>query len=181
MSKTSLVWSNIFVKPVYYLSKNCYNLTLIITYCLMKNRKFIICQLNKPWSRLLGGLAIIGGLGYLTFALAPVAYAQPTAGSQQQAQIDCRDEQGRHNVSRCQGLQTIDTVLNFMALLVLPLCGIIITVAGIQYIIARNNPEMIKSARMRIYKVVLALVIFVFLWTFLKWLIPGGTLEWDTW
>ena len=85
-----------------------------------------------------------------------------------------------NDVSTCQGIETLDKILNFMALLVVPLCGILITVAGIQYMVSRGNPEIAAAARLRIYKVILALIMFAGLWTFLKWLIPGGVLEWNT-
>ena len=79
--------------------------------------------------------------------------------------------------SSCQAVETFNAVLNFLALLVVPLCGVILIVAGIQYSTARNEPKALAEARMRIYKVVLALVMFISLWSFLKWLLPGGLLE----
>lgn len=74
----------------------------------------------------------------------------------------------------CQATETIDDILNFLAVLVTPIVVIMIVVGGIQYSMAGGNPEAIKNARTRIFKAILALIVFISLWSFLKWLIPGG-------
>ena len=74
----------------------------------------------------------------------------------------------------CQALETIDTLLNFLALLVMPIATIMIIIGGIQYSMAGDNSDSIKSAKAKIFKAVLALISFAALWSFLKWLIPGG-------
>ena len=76
----------------------------------------------------------------------------------------------------CALYETLDNILNFVAGLVVPITGILIIVGGIQYSAAQNNPEAVKNARGRIYKAVLALICFIAMWTFLQWLLPGGTL-----
>ena len=73
-----------------------------------------------------------------------------------------------------RSLWHLNDVLNLLATLVIPIVSIMIIVGGIQYSMARNNPEALKNARARIYKAILALAAFIGMWSFLKWLIPGG-------
>lgn len=58
--------------------------------------------------------------------------------------------------------------------------GVIVTmmivVGGIQYMLSRDNPQAVQAAKTRIINAVLALVAFVFIWSFLQWIIPGGIL-----
>ena len=139
----------------------------------MKNRKNLTIRVSR-----LAVLSILLPVGLGLIQLVGFNNAVFAQGSTNQAvndnQSSCQDI---NNADECQGLQTINKVLNFMALLVVPVCGVIVSVAGVEYMISRNNPEMASNARMRIYKVILTLIIFAGLWTFLKWLLPGGILE----
>ena len=47
-------------------------------------------------------------------------------------------------------------------------------VGGIQYIIAGDNANAVSAAKSRVMNALLALAVFLFLWAFLQWLIPGG-------
>ncbi|MYB40352.1 hypothetical protein F4X86_03770 [Candidatus Saccharibacteria bacterium] len=78
------------------------------------------------------------------------------------------------NPDDCEARQTINSVLNLMAILIMPIVSIMIIIGGIQYSMAQNNSDAINAARARIYKAILALICFIALWSFLKWLIPGG-------
>ena len=77
----------------------------------------------------------------------------------------------------CAAVNTLNTVLNFMAIVIMPIITIIIIVGGIQYSVSGGEPDNVKKARARIFKAIIALVFFIGLWTFLKWLIPGGWAE----
>lgn len=56
--------------------------------------------------------------------------------------------------------------------------GIVVTgvilVGGIQYIMAGDNPNALQAARQRISNGLIALFVFLFIFAFLQWLIPGG-------
>jgi len=56
--------------------------------------------------------------------------------------------------------------------------GVIITVmiviAGIQYMTARDNAQAVQAAKSKIMNAFIALVAFIFLYAFLQWLVPGG-------
>jgi hypothetical protein len=51
-----------------------------------------------------------------------------------------------------------------------------IIAAGIQYSSARDDPQAIAKAKHRILMAVIALALFIFGFTFLQWLVPGGIL-----
>jgi hypothetical protein len=49
-----------------------------------------------------------------------------------------------------------------------------IILGGIQYAMAGGSPEAVTKAKSRITNALLALVIFIFIFAFLQWIIPGG-------
>lgn len=49
--------------------------------------------------------------------------------------------------------------------------------SGIQYSAARDDPQKIAAAKSRIVSAVLALLMYVFMFTFLQWVVPGGVLN----
>ncbi len=134
-------------------------------------RKFLFTKRAFPMLKVfLVPVLLILGFGslflVLTFSDMNVVFAQtdlPTS--------TCTDAT---DPETCQATESINVILNFLAVLVVPIVIIMIVVGGIQYSMAGNNPEAIKNARARIYKAVLALIVFISLWSFLKWLIPGG-------
>ena len=115
--------------------------------------------------------SLIIGLGSLMIILTPLVSANRAGGVSGEVDSSCEDIQGD-----CQALETLNSILNYMAIIIFPIVVIMIIVAGIQYSAGRDNPEAIASARSRIYKAVLALISLICLWTFLKWLIPGDIL-----
>lgn len=53
---------------------------------------------------------------------------------------------------------------------------IMITVGGVQYSSARDNPQAAAAAKSRITNAILALLAYLFVFSFLQWLVPGGIL-----
>ena len=49
-----------------------------------------------------------------------------------------------------------------------------IVIGGIQYSAARDNPQAVAAAKKRISQALIALVIYLFMFAFLQWLVPGG-------
>lgn len=58
------------------------------------------------------------------------------------------------------------------------LVGVVVTAmlvfGGIQYSSAGSNPQKVQAAKQHISQALLALVLWIFMATFLQWLIPGG-------
>ena len=136
----------------------------------MKNRK--ICSGFRGSSSRRAFLWSLTAL--LTFSLVgglALDQAQPVEAASETSNLTCTDNS---DPDTCQAAGLLDAFLNFLAILVLPLVVIMIIIGGIQYSMAAANPEALKAARARIYKAILALVCFITLWSFLKWLLPGG-------
>ena len=80
--------------------------------------------------------------------------------------IDCES-----NDNACGFLDTVNSILSWMAYLVVPIVIIVIVVGGVQLSLAGDNPEATKKAKMRITQAVAALVCYILLWSVLRWLI----------
>ena len=68
----------------------------------------------------------------------------------------------------------IQLVLNFLAVGVGIFVVAMIIVGGIQYSMAGDNPEALTKAKQRITNALIALVTFIFLYSFVQWLVPRG-------
>lgn len=74
-------------------------------------------------------------------------------------------------------------IIYYLVLLINVLSGLVgivivimITIGGIQYSTARDNPQAAVAAKGRITNAVMALVFFLFTYAFLQWIVPGGVL-----
>jgi hypothetical protein len=68
----------------------------------------------------------------------------------------------------------LNTFLNFVAGgVTLAVIGNIV-MAGIQYSTAQGNPSTSAAAKKRITTAVMAFIMFLSLYAFIQWLIPGG-------
>ncbi len=65
-------------------------------------------------------------------------------------------------------------IVNFLAALVgITVVGSIVY-GGILYSSAADNPQKLQAAKDRIRNAIIALIAFIFLFSFLQWLVPGG-------
>lgn len=67
-------------------------------------------------------------------------------------------------------------VINFMNVVVGVLVVAVIVWSGILYASAGGNPGKTAEAKNRIINAIIALVMYIFLFAFLQWLVPGGVL-----
>ena len=68
----------------------------------------------------------------------------------------------------------LQTIINVLSAGVGIVVVAMIIIGGIQYSIAGDSPEKLKEAKKRITNALIALVTFMFLFSFVQWLIPGG-------
>jgi hypothetical protein len=68
----------------------------------------------------------------------------------------------------------VNLIVNFLSAGVGVVVTGVILIGGIQYIMAGDNPNALTAARQRITNGLLALFVFLFIFSFLQWLIPGG-------
>jgi hypothetical protein len=88
--------------------------------------------------------------------------------------IDCTSD--NLAAGNCRIIGYLITAINIVtASVVVVIVGSIVA-AGIQYSSARDDPQTIAKAKHRILMAVIALAMFIFGFTFLQWLVPGGIL-----
>lgn len=74
----------------------------------------------------------------------------------------------------CLIKEYIDPVVALMAGLVAVFVVLSIVIAGIQYASAADDSSKVAAAKGRIQKAIIALVAYLFLLAFVKYLLPGG-------
>ena len=100
---------------------------------------------------------------------------QSTALTYTPAPTNCSPPKGQPlTTTNCQILNYVVLFTNVLAGLVGLVVVSVIIVGGIQYASAGNDPQKINAAKGRIFNALLALVVFIFMYAFLQWLIPGG-------
>lgn len=72
----------------------------------------------------------------------------------------------------------IENILNLILTVVTTGVGIAavgsIAFAGVLYMTAANNAQQVSKAKTMITNTVLGIVAYIFMWSFLQWIIPGG-------
>ncbi len=68
----------------------------------------------------------------------------------------------------------IVAAINFLSAGVGIVVIIMVSIGGVQYMMAGGNPQSTQAAIMKISNALIALVLFIFTWAFLNWLVPGG-------
>ncbi|MDB5186485.1 MAG: hypothetical protein JWL85_1008 [Candidatus Saccharibacteria bacterium] len=74
----------------------------------------------------------------------------------------------------CRIVGYLVTFINLISIAAGIVFAIMIAVAGLQYTMARENPQAVTEAKHRILNVVIAIAAFLFTYAFLQWLVPGG-------
>lgn len=100
------------------------------------------------------------------------AGSSPTGTAESGVEPDCKDT----NVTRdnCKIVARLLGFINVLSALVGIVSVIMIAIWGIQYTIARDNPQMVASARLHLLQTVLAVIGYLFIYAFLQWIVPGG-------
>lgn len=79
-----------------------------------------------------------------------------------------------NNYSSCGIIQTVYKMINFFSVGVGIIVVMSVILGGVQYITAGNNPQVVSKAKGRVYNAILALVIYIVMFSFIQWLVPGG-------
>jgi len=105
-----------------------------------------------------------------------VAQASPTQGSKLDA--DCNKDTNGNGTSLdkkdCGIVGYVITFTNLLSAMVGIIIVIMISVGGVQYTMARDDPQAVAAAKTRIQNAILALVFYLFAFALLQWLVPGG-------
>lgn len=91
---------------------------------------------------------------------------------------DCEVEKGTDlNSENCQILNRILQFTNALSGIVAIVIVMMIVVGGIQYSSAGGDPQKVAGAKKRIYNAIFAFMAYIFMFSFLQWVVPGGVLH----
>lgn len=76
--------------------------------------------------------------------------------------------------NHCAILDYLVTFINGLSALVGVVVILMVILGGIQYAASKDEPQKVKAARSRITNALIALAIYIFMYAFLQWVIPGG-------
>ncbi len=84
---------------------------------------------------------------------------------------DCKDADLSKN---CGIVGYLVLFINVLSGIVGVVIVIMIIVGGIQYSSAGDDPQKVSAAKSKIINALLALAVFIFMFAFLQWVVPGG-------
>ena len=124
-------------------------------------------------------IGLLAGMIALGIVFAPRAHALTTPPittvAQQCADIkNSNDAKGSKNGSTCIFTNYVNPFIKFLSAMTGLIVVISIVVGGIQYSTAGGDPGKVAAAKTRITQAIIALLIFIFLLSFLQWVVPGG-------
>jgi hypothetical protein len=113
--------------------------------------------------------------------LAPNMSVAKAAGGCNTGDTLCREKQNKSdcvaqdvNANNCGIIKLLDTGFNLVSgAISLAIIGNIIY-AGIQYSMAQGDPSKAQKSKDRIRNAVIAFLMYISLYAFIQWLIPGG-------
>jgi hypothetical protein len=65
-------------------------------------------------------------------------------------------------------------IIRLLSAMVGVVAVVMLIIGGIQYTASNGNPQAVAAAKKKITDVFIGLISYIFLWSFLEWLIPGG-------
>lgn len=86
---------------------------------------------------------------------------------------DCNSS-GQLNASNCGIIRYLILFINVLSALVGIVIITMIVWAGIEYSASSDDPQKTAAAKAKITNALLALLVFVFMYAFLQWIVPGG-------
>jgi hypothetical protein len=84
------------------------------------------------------------------------------------------DDEGNLTAENCGILDTLLKLINGLSAVVGIVVVLVLIVGGIRYSAASDNPQATSDAKRMIRNAIFAMVMFIFMFAFLQWLIPGG-------
>jgi hypothetical protein len=125
-------------------------------------------------------LAVAVG-AFVGIALPQVAYAVPSnmttfAACENITSKNAKQQlnSGELDGTNCFVTKYVNPAIKFMAAVTGVAVVLSIVIGGIQYSAAGGDPSKVAAARNRIQQAIIALLAFLFLLTFLNFIIPGG-------
>ncbi len=101
------------------------------------------------------------------------AFAQENPEANQSVEL----ETGNLAIKENPIYERLIEAINFLSVGVTVVIAISIAIAGYQYITSRGDPSRTSAAVNRIVQAGTAMLLYVFGWSILNWMIPGGVLN----
>lgn len=68
----------------------------------------------------------------------------------------------------------IQTVINILSVIVgIVILGMVVF-GGVRYSLSRSNPQEVQAAKGHLTNAIIALIAYIFIYTVLQWIVPGG-------
>jgi hypothetical protein len=99
-----------------------------------------------------------------------------TEGSSENGDLKADCKASPLNRDNCKIIGYLIDFINALSAIVGIVIVIMIAYAGVQYSASRDNPQATAAAKDRIRNAIIALVLYLFIYAFLQWLVPGGIL-----
>ncbi len=109
----------------------------------------------------------------MCFLRPTVLHAAPAADAST-ATDKCESE--TLNQENCGIVKIIVQFIQVLSALVGVVVVVMIAYGGVQYALARDNPQAVSAAKQKIINAILALVFYLMIFGFLQWVVPGGVL-----
>ena len=129
---------------------------------------FVLVALSFVLMQSLGGMQQHVSAATTCNSLDPTATCATANGDCNAGSID------KINKDNCGIVKYIILITNALSAIVGIVIVTMIIIGGIQYSTAGPDPSKVQAARKKISNALLALVLFVFGFSILQWLIPGG-------
>ena len=104
-------------------------------------------------------------------ALAPTPVALAASSSSQSSSGSC----DKGDSSNCDLIKLyINPAINMLTVAFAIIVVISLIIGGINYTTSEGDPQKVSRAKNRIFNTIFALIAYIFLYSFLQFLIPGG-------
>lgn len=120
-------------------------------------------------------LFLVFGLFYVFLVFLPArVFAAAPPSSPVINQEPCKSS--TLNKDNCGILSIVVAAIRILSGVVGVVVVVMIALGGIQYALARDNPQAVAAAKSKIVNAILALVFYLMMFGFLQWIVPGGVL-----
>lgn len=126
---------------------------------------FVVLLAAICFSSVLPARAIVGGDGTDNASTSVVTEANDCSAATSPEQL---------NASNCGIINYIVVFTNALSAIVGVVIVLSLVIAGLQYSSAKSDPQAVAKAKQRIMNALIALFVFIFMYAFLQWLVPGG-------
>jgi hypothetical protein len=100
------------------------------------------------------------------------AARQAQEGQRQRVDVDC--DAASLNSGNCRIYYWVAIFVRALSAMVGIIVVIMVAVGGIEYAASKDNPQATAAAKNRIKNAILALIMYIFMFAFLQWIVPGG-------